>query len=310
VRYVPATGQPYFVYTADDWIHCPNDDGSEGPLVNACYIWLPIQFTRDGVRINWCAEWDLDDPFAPCMSPVPAPGPVATPGCEADYSANIGDTVALADCNYELQSGHRWTFGGTFRELTWAAISETAACAKNSDGVVASSNLGKGYTLETCQAACAQRGACVAVDYFASTDQCNLYDSACEHPLQMKHNASSYRVTSTGPGSPGLLKLGGKCLASHKDAHSLDLVECSGEEGEAFHVDGDRFRRATDGACLDVRWCGDAICPGMELQAFACNSKQSNQALALDFHSGFLTSNASGRLLCATACVGQQTVFV
>lgn len=127
VQQTPSGCEPYFVYMADDWIHCPNDDGSEGPLVNACYIWLPIQFTEGGVRINWCAEWDLDDPFAPCPSPRPAPGPPPTPGCD-----------------YMLHKGHLWAFDGTFRELSWATISDTAACAKNSDGVVPTSGLGKG----------------------------------------------------------------------------------------------------------------------------------------------------------------------
>merc|ERR1712228_798906 len=41
VEYTPSHGDPYYVYMGDDWVHCPNADGSEGPLENSCYVWLP-----------------------------------------------------------------------------------------------------------------------------------------------------------------------------------------------------------------------------------------------------------------------------
>jgi len=63
VQYTPAVGEPYFVYMADDWVRCPNQDGTSGPLINACYIWLPIRFQEDSVSIDDKSEWDLDDPF-------------------------------------------------------------------------------------------------------------------------------------------------------------------------------------------------------------------------------------------------------
>lgn len=63
VEYTPANGNSYFVYMGDDWIHCPNEDGTEGPLINACYIWLPINFHEKSVTMEWRPEWDLDDPF-------------------------------------------------------------------------------------------------------------------------------------------------------------------------------------------------------------------------------------------------------
>mmetsp|Transcript_93749 Transcript_93749/g.292130 ORF Transcript_93749/g.292130 Transcript_93749/m.292130 type:complete len:363 (-) Transcript_93749:139-1227(-) len=82
VQYTPASGPPYFMYMADDWVHCPNADGSQGPLVNACYIWLPIHFEdgpAGGVTIPWRAAWDLEDPFGEA-APVPAQGPGARGG--------------------------------------------------------------------------------------------------------------------------------------------------------------------------------------------------------------------------------------
>lgn len=69
VQYTPASGNPYFVYMGDNWIHCPNEDGTEGPLINACYVWLPILFHEDSVTMEYSAAWDLDDPFAPAPSP-------------------------------------------------------------------------------------------------------------------------------------------------------------------------------------------------------------------------------------------------
>ena len=61
VRYTPARGPAYFVYMADDWLHC-------GPqnLTDACYTWLPVSFNDSSplpVQIAWRASWDLDDPF-------------------------------------------------------------------------------------------------------------------------------------------------------------------------------------------------------------------------------------------------------
>jgi len=68
VEYTPPRGEPYYVYLADDWLHCPNADGSQGPLMNACYVWLPIRLDRKGdslpVQINNYNQWDLDNPFA------------------------------------------------------------------------------------------------------------------------------------------------------------------------------------------------------------------------------------------------------
>lgn len=64
VQYTPKSGKPYFVYMGDNWVHCPNEDGSEGPLINACYIWLPIQFNENTVTMTYNGAWDLDDPFA------------------------------------------------------------------------------------------------------------------------------------------------------------------------------------------------------------------------------------------------------
>lgn len=75
VEYTPAGGAPYYVYMGDDWVHCPNADGTSGPLINACYVWLPLRFCEHNVSMEFRGSWDLDDPFAtlePCAPPRPA----------------------------------------------------------------------------------------------------------------------------------------------------------------------------------------------------------------------------------------------
>ena len=71
VSYTPSSGEPYFVYMGDDWVRCPNLDGTEGPLVNACYIWLPIRMYDEGagphglpLQIDYRRNWSLNDPFS------------------------------------------------------------------------------------------------------------------------------------------------------------------------------------------------------------------------------------------------------
>ena len=53
--YTASDGSPYFIYLGDRWM--PN-------LLNASYIWLPIQTNADGtLTISWRDSWDLDNPF-------------------------------------------------------------------------------------------------------------------------------------------------------------------------------------------------------------------------------------------------------
>ncbi len=86
VSYTPASGKPYFVYMGDDWMHCPNSDGTTGPLVNACYIWLPIRIYAQGaspqglpIQIDDRSQWSLDDPFNPSSLRLPPPPSPPTP---------------------------------------------------------------------------------------------------------------------------------------------------------------------------------------------------------------------------------------
>merc|ERR1719507_2715575 len=76
VQYTPKNGDPYFVYMGDNWLHCPNEDGSEGPLVNACYVWLPIRFHEatngSTVTMEYNPYWNLEDPFASALGTGPA----------------------------------------------------------------------------------------------------------------------------------------------------------------------------------------------------------------------------------------------
>lgn len=54
------------VRQADNWVHA----GPNG-LIDAGYVWLPLNFHADGhtVSLEKRVDWDIDDPFAP-MPPV------------------------------------------------------------------------------------------------------------------------------------------------------------------------------------------------------------------------------------------------
>lgn len=60
---VPITtsdGQQYFMYMADNWVH-----GGPGGLLDASYIWLPIDLRHaDHISIPKLDRWTMDDPFA------------------------------------------------------------------------------------------------------------------------------------------------------------------------------------------------------------------------------------------------------
>jgi len=66
VPFTTKQGHKYHIYLADNWIH----GGPQG-LINASYVWLPIQFSpRAGdvqdadVHLDRLTSWNLQDPFA------------------------------------------------------------------------------------------------------------------------------------------------------------------------------------------------------------------------------------------------------
>lgn len=52
-------GNPYFMYMADNWVH-----GGPNGLIDASYVWLPMQFEPNSVIIKPLVSWDTRDPFA------------------------------------------------------------------------------------------------------------------------------------------------------------------------------------------------------------------------------------------------------
>jgi len=58
VSFMPASGDAYFVYMADNWVH-----GGPAGLIDASYAWLPLQFGEHEVTLERRETWDLDDPF-------------------------------------------------------------------------------------------------------------------------------------------------------------------------------------------------------------------------------------------------------
>jgi hypothetical protein len=46
-------------YMGDNWVHGPGD-----VLINASYVWLPMEFGDDAVQIEKLQNWSMTDPFA------------------------------------------------------------------------------------------------------------------------------------------------------------------------------------------------------------------------------------------------------
>lgn len=78
----------------------------------------------------------------------------------------------------------------------WAVISESAACEVNSENIRRTSALGAGHTLSSCKLACEASKSCVAIDFYTSTNWCNLFDEACSTPQRKRYRASSHRLSS------------------------------------------------------------------------------------------------------------------
>mmetsp|Transcript_20824 Transcript_20824/g.37959 ORF Transcript_20824/g.37959 Transcript_20824/m.37959 type:complete len:393 (-) Transcript_20824:20-1198(-) len=58
VPFTTATGETYFIYMADNWIHA----GYQG-LVDAAYVWLPLRFDSGGQAVlSRLLTWDLQHP--------------------------------------------------------------------------------------------------------------------------------------------------------------------------------------------------------------------------------------------------------
>lgn len=96
VQYKPPTGDPYFVYMADNWVH-----GGPAGLVDASYVWLPFQFNEHSVTLSPDWRWSLETPFAP-LPPAPTPPP---PSCNVPAA---GNQVHLTPCATTPAAANKW----------------------------------------------------------------------------------------------------------------------------------------------------------------------------------------------------------
>lgn len=104
VQETDRNGQPYFVYMSDNWVH-----GGPNGLIDASYVWLPIQFEENDVVLKPLTSWDLEDPFAPPPPPPPSPPPPPCP--------SAGNMLRLQPCNAS-SPGMQWSLEPTTGKLT------------------------------------------------------------------------------------------------------------------------------------------------------------------------------------------------
>ena len=65
-----------------------------------------------------------------------------------------------------------------------------------SQGIARSEMLGEdpSRTLQDCQQMCEVRSSCMAVDFYAESGWCNIYEDACTTPLRSEQGSSSYAL--------------------------------------------------------------------------------------------------------------------
>ena len=97
VQYTPPTGEPYFVYMADNWVH-----GGPSGLVDASYVWLPFKFNEDNITLSPDWRWSLDDPFAP----VPPAPPAPPPSCNLPTAS--GSQLYITPCATTPANVNKW----------------------------------------------------------------------------------------------------------------------------------------------------------------------------------------------------------
>lgn len=121
---------------------------------------------------KWCLTYDT-----PCSNPT---------------------TVKDGSSSYRLQVGH--SFGealvqtATAKQVhNWAVNNETATCEGNEDGIPAMFHR-PGFTLETCKAKCVDTDKCRAIDFYAGSTWCILYDEPCKNPKTVKDGSTSHKL--------------------------------------------------------------------------------------------------------------------
>ena len=66
----------------------------------------------------------------------------------------------------------------------------------------------------------------------------------------------------------------------------MQVQKCDGSRGQLFSQRAAQGRvqiaRVADETCIDVTWCGTAVCPGMQAEVYACNTAHPNQEFNLN----------------------------
>eukprot|EP00929_Paragymnodinium_shiwhaense_P106306 TRINITY_DN7158_c0_g1_i1.p2 TRINITY_DN7158_c0_g1~~TRINITY_DN7158_c0_g1_i1.p2 ORF type:complete len:579 (+),score=178.56 TRINITY_DN7158_c0_g1_i1:82-1737(+) len=115
------------------------------------------------------------------------------------------------------------------RGLNWLLTDEGKGCESNNDRVVFKQKKHMpNAKLDDCKKWCEHRSDCRAVDWYAETSWCVLYDDACTHPLSTADGVQSWRVQREGlPKVQGNKKLG---LMRREDASAAAAAEDAGTQ--------------------------------------------------------------------------------
>lgn len=113
--------------------------------------------------------------------------------------------LGLLPSTLDWQGGGFWrTWPGTFEfavgalvhasSTKWRVLDGARACQGSAGIKQLGSELVGLPSLQACQAKCADRSGCRAIDYYSATQYCLLYDTPCAVPEKTHDGASSYTM--------------------------------------------------------------------------------------------------------------------
>ena len=75
-------------------------------LIDASYVWLPLNFGANDITMSKTYSWDTEDPFAP---PPPTPPPPPPTPCHVE---GAGQRLRLSSCARTTPAAMKWSLSG------------------------------------------------------------------------------------------------------------------------------------------------------------------------------------------------------